>query len=112
MKKDNYLDYIPMLLPEWKVCEEEDGTLDILVENRGFYNRLAQILWKRPRESRIHLDDRGSFILACMDGKRTIYEIGRLFLAAYGKQAEPLYERLTEFIRILYRQGLVVYVRS
>ena len=70
------------------------------MENKGFYNWLAQKLFKRPRFSYIDLDEFGSFVWKQMDGKRTIY----------GDRAEPVVERLVKYFQILYRNHFIGYV--
>ena len=70
---------------------------------------MAQILLGKPKVSRIELDDLGSFIWQEMDGVRTVYEIGSAVKGRFGKKAEPLYERLCEYIRILHNNRFIVY---
>jgi len=43
----------------------------------------------------------GSFIWKEIDGEQNIYEIGQKVKEHFGKEADPLYERLTTFFRIL-----------
>ena len=56
-QKKNYLDYVPVCAPEhsWELNEKK--LVVIHVENRGFYNRLAQKVFKRPKVSHISLDE-------------------------------------------------------
>ncbi|MDO4284829.1 MAG: PqqD family protein [Eubacteriales bacterium] len=110
-KKENYLDYVPVCAPdrEWKL--DEKGLVEILVRNTGFYNRLAQKFFHRPKESRISLDEYGSFIWQQMDGTRTIYDISVLVKEKYGEKAEPLLPRLTKFFKILYANHFIGYSR-
>ena len=62
--KKNYIDHIPKINDmKWEVLE--DGIVEITVENKGFYNTIAQkIAFKRPRYSFIKLDEYGSFCVA------------------------------------------------
>ena len=47
--KKNYIDHIPKINDmKWEVLE--DGIVEITVENKGFYNTIAQKLFKRPRD--------------------------------------------------------------
>ncbi len=43
----------------------------------------------------------GSFIWKQIDGKKTIYEIALLVKDRYQEEAEPLYDRLIQYINIL-----------
>lgn len=111
-KKENYLDYVPVCAPEHTWDLNEKNQVVIHVENKGFYNRLAQKLFKRPKVSHISLDDFGSFVWQQMDGKRTIYEIGQLVKVRFGEKAEPLFERLTQYFQTLYRNHLIGYCKE
>ena len=106
------MDYIPVCAPEFIWAADEAGFVNIKVENKGFYNWLAQKLFQRPRFSTIRLDEFGSFVWRQMDGKRTIYDIAQLVRGKYGEKAEPLYERITRYFQILYRNHYIGYVKE
>ena len=78
MKKENYIDNIPKINKKWEILE--DGIVEVTIENKGFYNTLAQKLFKKPRYSFIKLDEYGSCVWKQIDGKKTIYEIGKIRL--------------------------------
>lgn len=107
--KKNYLDYVPVCAPEHSWELNEKRLVVIRVENRGFYNRLAQKVFKRPKVSYISLDEYGSFVWQQMDGKRTIYDISFLVKERYGEKAEPLLPRLTKYFQILYQNHFIGY---
>ena len=105
MKKNelskNYLERIPMR-PEhiaWSV--DEDGIVTLDIENKGFYNRIAQKCFKKPKVSHVHLDEMGSFIWPLIDGEKDIIALGTLVKEHFGEKAEPLYERLVKYFQIL-----------
>lgn len=108
-QKENYLDYIPRpnALFEWK--KNQDGKIEVKVHNKGVINAIAQKLLKKPKYSYIELDELGSFIWEQMDGSRSIYEIGGLVKEAFGEKAEPLYERLAQYMKILHNNHFIVY---
>ncbi|MDO5649412.1 MAG: PqqD family protein [Gallicola sp.] len=81
--------------------KEEKGLVIVLVENKGIFNRFGQKFLKKPVQSKIQLDPLGSFIWKQIDGKATIYEIGQKVEEQFGEKADPLYPRLTEFIKTL-----------
>ena len=58
----NYLEFIPERnsLLTWKTDKKGIVTLD--VENTGFFNRLAQKCFNRPKYTHVHLDKLGSFV--------------------------------------------------
>ena len=100
MKKRNFLDYIPRI-NEKNAWEENNNIVTIIMEHKGFYNKLAQIAFKTPKISRIDLDEFGSFVWKCIDGTRTVHDISVLVKEEYKEKAEPLYERLVKFFQIL-----------
>lgn len=110
-KKDtvpgNYLDYIPEPDDTCRFKISEEGRVTIFVENRGVFHWIAQRLFHRPRISQIHLDEMGNFIWPLMDGKRTIQDIALLVKEEFGEKAEPLYNRLVQYMRNLESYGFV-----
>lgn len=108
-KKDNFLDYIPRKNSLYNWSENKEGQVEICVPNRGIFCRIAQIFFQKPKETMLELDKFGSFVWEQIDGKRSIYEIGKAIRRKFGEEAEPFYERLARFIRILHESHFVVY---
>ena len=108
-QEENYLDRIPQIKKEqWELLE--DGLVDITVENTGFYNTLAQKLFKKPRYSFIKLDEYGSCVWQQIDGKKTIYEIGQILKNTHKEAGTQLYERLSSYFGILERNQYITFV--
>ena len=85
-EKKNYIDNIPKINDmKWDVSE--DGIVEITVENTGFYNTIAQKI----------------------DGKKSIYEIGKELQAVHEGAATQLYERLSQYFAILERNKYIVF---
>ena len=97
----NYLEKIPMRAPSLKWSTDEKGLVTLEIANTGWANRLAQVLFRRPRVSYIHLDKLGSFVWPLLDGKTNIIELGKQVEAEFGEEAHPLYERLARYFQIL-----------
>ena len=110
--KENYLDYIPKHNSLYPFVQNNEGHIEIAIQNKGLFNRIAQIFFKRPKRSNIELDDFGSFIWECIDGKSTVYEIGIHVKEKFGEQAEPLYQRLSQFIQTLHNNEFIVYLNK
>lgn len=108
-KDDNYLNYIPGHNALFPFQKKENGRIEVEVKNRGLFNRIAQIFFKRPKKSYIELDEFGSFVWEQIDGKRTIYDICMLIKERFGEEAEPLFERAVTFFQILRRNTFIVY---
>ncbi len=106
----NYLDKIPYRPHEivWKA--DEEGVVTLEIENRGFMNRVAQKLFRKPKTSFIHLDEMGSFLWGIMDGERSILDLGVLVEEHFGEKAHPLYERLAKYFMILDSYGFVKFI--
>ena len=105
---ENYLDYIPVI-SEKNTWSEEDGVVTVHMVHRGFYAGIAQKIFHRPRVSHIKLDGHGSFIFRHIDGVRTIGELASLVKEEFGDRAEPLYERLVQYMQILRNNGFIYF---
>lgn len=99
-KSDNYLDYVPHVDPR-NTWSAEDGKVTIHMVHRGFYARLAQKVFHTPRVSHIDLDVYGSYLWQQIDGKKTVGQLADDMKARFGKDAEPLYDRLVKYMQIL-----------
>lgn len=97
----NYLEQIPMRKEGLRWKENSEGMVTLEIDNKGWVNRVAQILFGRPKVSYVHLDELGSFVWPLMDGTMDIVALGKLVDAAFGERAHPLYERLAQYFRIL-----------
>lgn len=107
VKHENYLDLVPVHREQQKAETDDNGKVTIYVENKGLFNRIAQIFFRRPAVSQIHLDEMGNFIWPLLDGKRTVYEIAALVREAFGDAAEPLYNRLVTYLRTMEQYGFI-----
>ena len=59
----------------------------------------------------ITLEELGSFIWQQIDGEKSILQIGELVQEAFGEKAEPLYERLAQYMKILYGKGFITFCK-
>ena len=100
-QEENYLDYIYAIDEDLVWTVDDEGVVTVDMENKGFTNRLAQRFFHQPHVSHIKLEGMGSFIFTCIDGKRTVYDIGVLVHEEFEDQAEPLYERLSVYMKQL-----------
>ncbi len=109
-EKENFLDYIPKHNVLFPYEKKENGRIEVRMRHRGLIKKFTQILLKKPKYTYVELDDFGSFVWEQMDGERSVFEIGKRVKEHFGKEAEPLYERLTKFVQILRRNGFILYV--
>lgn len=103
---EEYIKNIPIRKIEHFTTDEK-GIVTLEIENKGFFNRLAQKLFKKPKISYIHLDEMGSFVWPFIDGERNIKDIGVFVDEHFGEKAHPLYERLSKYFSILASYGFV-----
>ena len=112
MKKEvlseNYLERIPMRSElEWKM--DDAGIVTLEIENKGVFNKIAQVLLKKPRITYIHLDELGSFVWPKIDGEKSILLLADEVEEQFGEKAHPLYERLAKYFQILESYGFVAF---
>ncbi len=106
-KKENYLEKIPVRNDSlgWKA--DDEGVVTLEITNKGFFNKIAQRFFKKPKISYVHLDETGSFVWPLIDGEKDILKIGEEVEAHFGEKANPLYERLAKFFQILESYGFI-----
>ena len=97
----NYLDKVPAKPQSIAWKENSKGLVTLEIENKGIANKIAQMLFKKPKTSYIHLDKMGSFIWKSIDGKMNICAIGKKVNENFGDEANPLFERLAIFFKIM-----------
>ncbi|MCF6461814.1 PqqD family protein [Clostridium sp. Cult1] len=100
-KEENYLDYIPKKSEKIHWIEKEDGLIQIIIYRNSLFEKIVRKLFFTPDKYRIDLDRMGSFIWNHIDGQNTIYHISQLVKDEFKEEAEPLYERLIQYINIL-----------
>ena len=106
-KSTNYLDLIPLHCASLRCTVDDMGNVTLFQENKGVFHFLAQKILKKPKVSQIHLDEMGNFVWPLIDGTRTVYEIAQLVKEEFGEKAEPLYERLVQYIQTLENYGFI-----
>lgn len=114
MKKNNgknYLEQVPLRQIQ-RYSTDENGVITLEIDNKGVFNKIAQKLLKKPKVSYIHLDEMGSFVWPLIDGKRDIIEIGEFVKEHFGEKAEPLYERLAKYFKVLESYSFIKYKKK
>ena len=109
----NYLDFVPAINPvnTWDMDDKGDAVTVHMV-NRGLYHWIAQKLFRSPRISHINLDEYGSFLWLRIDGARSVGDLADELRAQFGEAAEPIYDRLVHYIKVLYNNRLIVFCRT
>ena len=98
-KQENFLEYIPVANFNWRVSEE---TKKVVVERPKFDNAILKkylLPYFKKQNFDVKLDDFGSFVWQQIDGEKNIYEIANVLEKKYGKKVQPVYERISQFIK-------------
>ena len=109
MKKENqqnYLDYIPVKNPDIEFQINEDGRAVILIEWKGFYHRIAQKFFHRPRVSDITLDDYGTFVWSAVDGVKDVHQLSQEMEQKFPSMEKTM-SRLIKFLEIMHDNHLI-----
>ncbi len=107
-KDINYLDLIPEKSRYTSSYTGEDGKFYVRFRNTGFYNRLAQLLFKRPQYTNIEMEKYGTFIWQYIDGENSVYDIALKVKERFGEEAEPLFDRICRYFAIMADNKLVI----
>lgn len=108
-KSENYLDLVPVLNHRNSWDADADGVVTIHMVHRGFYDKLAQKFFHTPRVSHIRLDEYGSFLWKEIDGTRTVGDLALEMKERFGREAEPLYDRLVKYMQILRNNQFILF---
>jgi len=104
-EQKNILELRPVHLYTSEVTE--DGNFVVLVPK--FQGKFAQ--WFMPQRQktnfRVKLDALGSFVWKNCNGETSAKEIAERMKTEFGESAEPVYERVGEFIKQLHRGKLI-----
>ncbi|SHK53658.1 PqqD family protein [Paramaledivibacter caminithermalis] len=110
-KNDNFLELIPIKKTSQKWQLNEDGLVQIIIPREGVLDKLVRVFFKTPKVMRIDLDAIGSCVWNSIDGKKNIREIAEILKDEFGKEVDPLYERLGTYINILRNNKFIILER-
>lgn len=100
-QKKNYLDLIPVQAEGLAWTRDDEDIVVLEVENTGAFNRIAQKLFKRPKVTKVHMEQFGSFLWPLIDGERTVKDLADLLKERFGEETEPLYPRVAKYMQIM-----------
>ena len=102
----NYLDFVPIKNPDIEYQTGDNGKVTVFIEWKGFYHRIAQKFFHRPRVSDIQLDDYGSFVWLAIDDNKDVHQISKELNARFPNMEKSL-SRLIKFLEILRDNHLI-----
>ena len=99
----NYMDIVFSKNAEilWRV--KENGFVEVDMENKGFFNSVAQKFFHRPRVSHIALDKYGSTLWLALDGSATVNDLLTKMNEAFPDESDKMLNRLVQFLTTLER---------
>lgn len=106
LSQQNYMDFIVIKNPEVEYTVNDKGRVTVMIEWKGFYHKIAQRFFKRPRVSEIDMDAYGSFIWQCINDKKTVHQLSKDLQAKYPKMEKPV-ARLIKFLEIMKDHHLI-----
>lgn len=106
----NYLEQIPKRSDTRPWKKDEKGMVVIEMENKGFYHRIAQRFFKKPKVSYIELDRYGSHVWENIDGKHTVYEIVQSMEDKFPQEKDRMLDRVVTFFATLQTHGFISFV--
>ena len=108
LKNANFLDLTPYHVYNANI--DEKGIVTILVPK--FTNKFAvKFILPRLKSSHfnIKLDELGSQTWKMVDGKTNVAGLAEKLINIFGEKIQPVYERLTKFLTIMYLEGYISY---
>lgn len=111
-KETDYLKLIPIKNSELPCRKLDNGMYEITISHKGLFNKLVQIMFHTPIESKIRLDKYGSYVWEYINGVNSVSDIANNLYLKFGDLSEPLYYRLVKFMQILKREKFIVLEKS
>ncbi|MCM0650286.1 PqqD family protein [Clostridium swellfunianum] len=109
-KEDNFLLYIPRKKHDnWEVRK---GKVYLIFHHDRTVERFARWLVKKPTVSDVELDEIGSKVWQCIDGQKTVYDIGEELKNYFGEKIDPVYDRLIMYLRYLNKKSWISFERG
>lgn len=109
-KDDNFLLYIPN--KKHQFWEVRNGKVFLIFHHNKAAEKLVRWLVKKPNISDVELDEMGSKVWLYIDGKSSVYEIGKKLVEEFGEKIEPVYDRLIMFLRYINKKGWISFARG
>ena len=97
----NYMDLVFVKNEDRLWNQKDDGIVEIDMENKGFFNVIAQKFFKKPRISHISLDKYGSTLWLGIDGKNTVNDLLIIMQESFPREKEKMLNRIVQFLTTL-----------
>lgn len=97
----NYMDtiFLPSAGLHW--TQRKDGIIVLDMVNKGFFHKIAQKFFHKPKVSHIALDEYGTKLWLALDGQKTVYEVVKAMEDAFPNETDRMLDRVVTFLRTL-----------
>jgi hypothetical protein len=107
-KEGNFLNLIPEINCRWE--SDQEGKVYLLVPRfKNYWMKKIALKLGKSELVKIFLDEIGTRSWQLIDGRRTVREIGEYMEENMGDTVKPVYERLIEFMSILFRNKFILF---
>ncbi|MEI6748069.1 MAG: hypothetical protein ACOYMF_03585 [Bacteroidales bacterium] len=110
LKSTNFQDLIPVHLQKYRI--DDDGLVTLVIpkfSNQKFARWFIPA--RKPTDITIKLEKYGSAAWLAMDGKRNMHEIFNLLVDQFGDDIQPVNERMSKYMSLLYNQKHVSFAQ-
>lgn len=104
----NYLDYVPVKNHAVEYETDENGIVTVYIEWKGFYHKIAQKFFHRPRVSDIKMDKYGSYVWLSIDDTKDVHQLSKDMDAQFPGMEKSL-SRLIKFLEIMHDNHLITW---
>lgn len=88
--------------------EWSEGEIVVLqIKRNGKMDKIMHRIFKTPLVTNLELDEMGSYVWGNCNGEKNVYEISISLQRHFGDKAEPVVERLIQYIKILKNNRLI-----
>jgi len=96
----NYMDSV--FVPSEKISwNQKDGSVILDIPNTGFFNKLAQAFFHKPKISHITLDKYGSTLWLLLDGKNSVFDVVNAMKNNFPSEQDRMLDRVITFFHTL-----------
>ena len=96
----NFMDSV--FVPSEKISwNQKDGSVILDIPNTGFFNKLAQAFFHKPKISHITLDKYGSTLWLLLDGKNSVFDVVNAMKKEFPQEQDRMLDRVVTFFYTL-----------
>ena len=105
----NYMDKIPCINLNYTWEQSPDGIIVIEMPHTGFYHKIAQKYFHKPKKSHIRLDRYGSTLWVHINGDNTVFNLVSIMEEQFPEEAPDMLKRVVAFLETLERVRFIYF---